>query len=78
MTPQIKDEIRERKKAERKYYTRTSSTDNLINFKRLKASVRRMMKKARKEAWEEFVSSINEKTSFDINGKRLTVHNIKY
>jgi hypothetical protein len=77
MTPQIKDEIRERKKAEQKY-TRTSSTDNLINFKRLKASVRRMMKKAIKEAWEELVSSINEKTSFDINGKRLAVHNIKY
>jgi predicted secreted protein len=57
MTQQIKDE----KRREGRLNKRASSTDNLINFKRVKTSVRLMMKKAKKEAW--CISSINEKTS---------------
>jgi hypothetical protein len=52
-----------------------------LNSKKLKATVRRMMRKAEKEAWEEFVGSINKRTSSQemwdkirqLSGKRKTL-----
>jgi hypothetical protein len=44
-------------------YQGSSTTVNLLSYKRLKARVRRLMKDARKKSWEEFTKSINEETT---------------
>jgi ribonuclease HI len=80
MTTEIREENKKRRRAERKY-KRTPNTENLLEFKKLKATVRRMMRKARKEAWEEFLGSINERTPSQemwdkirqLSGKRKTL-----
>jgi hypothetical protein len=61
ITTEIRQKIREMRKAERTY-KKQPSTDNLLIYKMVKAERRRMMKKARKKMWAEFVGSINEKT----------------
>jgi hypothetical protein len=62
MTTEIREETKKRRKAERKHKS-TPNTENLLEFKKLMTTVRRMMRKDKKEACEEFVGSINERTS---------------
>jgi hypothetical protein len=62
MLTEIREETKKRRRVKMKY-KRTPNTEYLLEFKKLKATVRRMMRKARKEAWEEFLGSINERTS---------------
>jgi hypothetical protein len=60
ITIEIRQKIREMRKAERTY-KKQPSTDNLLIYKLVKAE-RRRMKRTRKKMWEEFVGTINEKT----------------
>jgi hypothetical protein len=76
ITTEIRQKIRERRKTERTY-KKKPSTENLLIYKRVKAETRRMMKKTRKEMWEEFVGTINEKTIRQVSGKRKT-HQIRH
>jgi Reverse transcriptase (RNA-dependent DNA polymerase) len=61
MNPEIQELIRERRKAERRM-KRNHTTENIIEFKRLRAKVRWAVKKARKKAWEEYSNTLTNQT----------------
>jgi hypothetical protein len=62
MTPELRSLVRQRRKAER-HMKRTPTQDNIIVYKKIKAQTRYQLKQARKKAWEEYVSTITNKTS---------------
>ena len=60
----IKQAIRDRKRAGRAL-KRNYSIENLIAYKRCRARVKYLCKKARAESWKQFISSINQFTSLN-------------
>jgi Reverse transcriptase (RNA-dependent DNA polymerase) len=57
MTEELRELIRQRRRAERRL--RNHKTDeNITEFKRLKATTRLLLKKARRDAWREFTNSM--------------------
>ena len=65
-----KEADRERKKAERAL-RRNHNAANLIAFRRLNALCRRTFKKARKEAWIKYISTININTTLSEIWKKV-------
>jgi hypothetical protein len=61
MTPELRLLVRQRRKAERKLKKPHSLAD-VIEYKRLKALVRFQLKKTRRQAWEEYTSTITCQT----------------
>lgn len=59
--PELRDAIREKKRANRLYH-RTLLQCDKIAFNRARAIVRNMIHNARKESWKKYVSSISERT----------------
>jgi len=61
-SPEIKDWIRKRRKAERKY-KKTKSNEDLGAFRMLRAKVKYLIKKAKREKWREYVDTITTQTN---------------
>lgn len=55
-----KEAIRKRKSALRKF-SRCMSEQNYINYKKLKAEARRIIRQSKRESWQSFISSISSK-----------------
>jgi ribonuclease HI len=85
-TDQCKTAISERRKALRTFCT-SPSTENLINFKKVRAQTRKIIQQCKKSSWESFVSKLNNRTSskqiWDMirkikgNPSPMTSHHIK-
>jgi len=71
MTDELRELIRERRRAERKLKSfQHCTTENITNYQRLKATSRLLLKRARKEEWETFANTITRTTpSKEIWGK---------
>ena len=65
-----KTAIHERKKAQRKFF-QNPSVENLINFKRLKAKSKFIIKQAKITSWKSYVSTINNNTSTKTVWKKI-------
>ena len=61
-TKECKEAIKNRKRAQRKFF-RNPSTENALEFKRLKAKARSVIKTSKKASWQHFCTNINSKTS---------------
>ena len=61
-TADCKRAIRNRKKAQRKYFN-IPTDENLINFRREKAKCKYIIRQAKASSWKDYVSTINDKTS---------------
>ncbi|GFN87445.1 RNA-directed DNA polymerase from mobile element jockey [Plakobranchus ocellatus] len=61
-TQECRQALRERKKAQRKYF-KTPSFENFVNFKKHKAKAKFVIKNSKKQSWKTYVSSLNSNTS---------------
>jgi ribonuclease HI len=59
---EIKNWIRKRRKAERKY-KKTRKEEDLAEFRKLRAKVKYLIKKAKREKWREYVDTITVQTN---------------
>jgi Reverse transcriptase (RNA-dependent DNA polymerase)/Endonuclease-reverse transcriptase len=77
MTPEIRELIKNRRKAERKL-KKPHTIDDVIEFKRLKAKVRLEIKTARKKCWHEFTNTITHQTPTQIIWRKISKINGRY
>jgi Reverse transcriptase (RNA-dependent DNA polymerase)/Endonuclease-reverse transcriptase len=61
MTPEVQEAIRQRRRAERRLRNHRT-TENIVEYKKLKAYAKLVMKRTRKEEWERYVNSITQQT----------------
>jgi hypothetical protein len=71
MADELRDLIKERRRAERKLKNiNNRTTENITNYQRLKATSRLLLKRAKKEKWMKFANTITRSTpSKEIWGK---------
>ncbi|GFO10696.1 RNA-directed DNA polymerase from mobile element jockey [Plakobranchus ocellatus] len=69
-TQECRQALRERRKAQRKYF-KTPSFENFVNFKKQKAKAKFVIKKSKKQSWKTYVSSLNSNTSSQTVWKKI-------
>ncbi|GFO49476.1 RNA-directed DNA polymerase from mobile element jockey [Plakobranchus ocellatus] len=69
-TQECRQALRERKKAQRKYF-KTPSFENFINFKKQKVKVKFVIKNSKKQSWKTYVSSLNSNTFSKTVSKKI-------
>ena len=74
---QLKNEITNKKRA-LKLYNNTKLLQDKIEYKRLRARVRYLINKSKKDSWKKYVSSINERTPINETWKKIAKITQKY